>query len=68
MDIRFSEIKKENYLIELIKRKKEFILLINSNNNINPKNIIIKAEEKNKKDINAILFINSEVILKENYI
>jgi len=54
--------------MELMKRKKEFILLVNSNSNINFRNIIIKTEKKNKESINAILYINSEVILKKGYI
>ena len=68
MDIRFFEIKEKDYLVELIKREREFILLVNSNNNINLRNIIIKAEEKSKESINAMLYINSKVILKEDYI
>jgi len=50
--------------MELIKREKEFILLVNLNNNINFKNIIIKAKEKNKENINIILYINNKIIFK----
>ena len=54
--------------MELIKGKREFILLINLNSDINPGNIIIKIEEENKEGINAVLYMNSEVILEEGYI
>ena len=67
MDIRFFKIKEKSYLIELIKKEKEFILLVNSNGDINLRNTVIKIEEKSKKDINIVLLINSETILKESY-
>jgi len=68
LDIRFSEIKKENYLMELVKREREFILLVNLNSDINLKNTVIKIEEENKENINAIPYINNKAILEESYI
>jgi len=53
--------------VELIKGEKEFIPLINSNSDINLRNTVIKAEKENKESINAVPYINSEVILKESY-
>ena len=51
-----------------MKRERKFILLINSNSDINLRNIVIKAKKENKESINIILYINNEIILEENYI
>ena len=54
--------------MELVKREREFILLVNLNSDINLKNIIIKTEKESKESINAVLYMNNETILKEGYI
>ena len=54
-----------NFLISL---KVILCLSLQLARQINFKNIIIKAKEENKENINAVLFINSEIILKESYI